>query len=68
MLDHKETKSRQVHGSMGKGEGEVPPVEQTPSCQATMYGEMNRGIKFDDSLKDVTKEGRMPEEHTSKDH
>lgn len=59
-------KSRQVHGKMGKGEGEVPAMEKTPSCDATMYDEMNRGIKFDDPLKDVTKEGRMEEEHTSK--
>ena len=59
---------RMVKGKMAKGEGEVPSMEKTPSCEATMYDEMNRGIKFDDPLKDVTKEGRMPEEHTSKDH
>ncbi len=57
--------SRQVKGKMHKGEGEVPTMETSPSCEATMYDEMKRGTKFDDPLRDVTKEGRMEEEHTS---
>lgn len=61
-----ELRSRQVTGKMGKGEGSVPPVEQTPSCAATMYGEMKRGTKFDDPGPDVLGQGKMEEAHTSK--
>lgn len=59
-------KSRQVHGKMSGGEGEVPPVEITPSCEATMFNEMKRGTKFDDPGPDVLGQGSMEEEHTSR--
>jgi hypothetical protein len=61
-----ELRHRQVHGEMAKGEGEVPPVEQTPSCAATFYNEVSRGTKFDDSAGDIQKETPMPEESTSR--
>lgn len=60
-------KSRQVHGpDSRKGEGSVPKMETSPSCEATMYDEMKRGTKFDDPLRDLQNEGPMEEEHTSK--
>ena len=59
-------KHRQVKGSMSKGEGEVPAMEKTPSCEATMYDEMHRGNKFDDKGPNVTGLGPMEEDHTSR--
>jgi hypothetical protein len=66
MKGHTEIKSRQVTGSDQCGEGKVPEIEKTPSCEATMYGEMSRGTKFDDPGPDVLGQGPMEEEHTSK--
>ena len=66
MKGHTEIKSRQVTGSMGKGEGEVPEMEKTPSCEATFYNEVNRGTKFDDPGPKATMYSPMEEEHTSK--
>jgi hypothetical protein len=63
---HTQIKSRQVSGSCPADEGSVPALEKTPSCEATFYGGVNRGIKFDDPGKDCTKEGPMEEEHTSR--
>lgn len=68
MKGHTEIKSRQVSGSMGKGEGEVPAVEKTPSGEASFCNEVNRGTKFDDPGPDVLGQGPMPEAHSSKDH
>ena len=66
MENHTEIKSRQVSGKMGRGEGEVPAIEKSGSCKATMYGEVARGDKFDENGPDCCNEGPMPEEHTSR--
>jgi hypothetical protein len=66
MKGHTEAKSRQVTGSNCCGEGEVPAIEKTPSCEATFYDEASRGnTKFDDNGPNVTGLGKMEEEHTS---
>ena len=44
----------------------VREMHKTASCEATMYGEMNRGIKFDENGPNVAKQGPMPLEHTSR--
>lgn len=66
MEHHTQIRHRTVKGMMGKGEGEVPPVEVTPSCEATMYNEMKRGNTFDSSAGDIQNETPMEEEHTSR--
>jgi hypothetical protein len=64
-----EVRTRQVKGEMHGNEGHTPEIEKTPSCEATMYGEMARGdTKFDDDGPDVLGQGRMPEAHTSSDN
>jgi len=64
--EHIQIKSRQVKGSMGPGEGAVPAIEKTGSCEATMYNEKNRGTKFDENGPNVTSQGPMEEQHTSR--
>jgi hypothetical protein len=63
-----EYKSRQVTGSMAKGEGTVPPIKGSLSTDAGFVNEVNRGIKFDDPCHDITKETPMPEAHSSSDN
>lgn len=66
MKGHTEIKTRQVKGSNCCGEGEVPVIEKTPSCEATFYDEAARGdAKFDNDGPDVLGQGKMEEEHTS---
>jgi hypothetical protein len=66
MEHHTEIKSRQVSGSMHKGEGSVPEVVHTPSTGTAFPNEVNRGTKFDENGPDVCREPRMEEEHTSR--
>jgi hypothetical protein len=49
-------------------EGTQPatPFEDTPSCKATMYGEVKRGTKFDDPGPNVLGQGKMEEAHSSR--
>jgi hypothetical protein len=67
MEGHTEIKSRQCKG-MTDPEGTQPatPFEDTPSCKATMYGEVNRGTKFDDPGPNVLGQGKMEEAHSSR--
>ena len=66
MKGHTEISTRQVTGSNSCGEGKVPAIEKTPSCEATFYDEAPRGeTKFDEDGPDVLGQGKMEEEHTS---
>lgn len=67
MEQHTQIKSRQCKG-LTDPEGTQPNVEteKTPSCEATMYGEMSRGIKFDDPGPNVEGQGKMEEAHSSR--